>query len=233
MTEFPAGGDPVATVRAGRPGTPTAAIQALAASIPHRHTNRQPFARAAVPAAVLNDLVAAAHREGALLQVPPPVARQTILGLTRAAEQRLRARDGYRAELARWTTRRRVRGDGIPSGAYGPGDWPLRDFGLLQPRLSRPSGRFEPDPTLLVLSTRGDVPADWVRAGQALQRVLLAATWHHLATTPITQPLEIPELRERLTDVRRGVWAQMVLRVGYGAPVAATPRRLLADVLTG
>ncbi|WP_430790900.1 Acg family FMN-binding oxidoreductase [Actinoplanes sp. G11-F43] len=227
---------PVATVRAGRAGTPTPAVEALAAAIPHRHTNRQPFARAAVPATVLDDLIAAAHREGALLLVPPPVARNAVLGLSRAAEQRLRARGGYRAELARWTTHRRVRRDGVPPSAYGPGDtletMPMRDFGLLQPQLARSSGRFEPDPTLLILATRGDLRADWVRAGQALQRVLLAATWHNLASTPISQPVEIPAVREYLTDVRRGIWAQMVLRVGYGIPAAATPRRPLVEVLT-
>ncbi|GAA1620622.1 Acg family FMN-binding oxidoreductase [Actinoplanes couchii] len=227
--------DDGATVRVGRPGTPTPAVEALAAAIPHRHTNRQPFARAAVPAAVLADLIAAAHREGALLHVPPPVARNAVLGLSRVADRRLRARGGYRAELARWTTQRRIRRDGVPPSAYGPGDpadtLPLRDFGLLQPQLSRPGGRFEPDPTLLVLATRGDVPADRVRAGQALQRVLLAATWHGLAVTPISQPVEVPALRERLTDVRRNVWGQMVLRVGYGVPVMATPRRPLSEVL--
>jgi hypothetical protein len=70
-----------------------------------------------------------------------------------------------------------------------------------------------------------------VSAGQALQRVLLTATWQNLSTTPISQPVEIPAVRRLLTDARSGKWAQMVLRVGYGRPSTATPRRPLAEVL--
>jgi hypothetical protein len=82
-----------------------------------------------------------------------------------------------------------------------------------------------------VLSTSGDGAEQWVRAGQALQRVLLVATHHGLAATPMSQPLEIPTLRELLTDVGTGRWAQVILRIGYGQPTAATPRRPLDEVL--
>jgi hypothetical protein len=108
---------------------------------------------------------------------------------------------------------------------------PIRDFGLLQPRADRAVDRFEPYPTIMVLSTDGDTRRDWVRAGQALQRVLLTATWLNLATTPISQPVEIPAVRRLLTDRGTGRSAQLVLRVGYGRPAATTPRRALADVL--
>jgi hypothetical protein len=83
----------------------------------------------------------------------------------------------------------------------------------------------------MVLATGGDTRRHWVDAGQALQRVLLTATWLNLATTPISQPVEIPAVRRLLTDTRTGKWAQMVLRVGYGRPAATTPRRPLAEVL--
>jgi hypothetical protein len=67
-----------------------------------------------------------------------------------------------------------------------------------------------------VRATAGDRAHDWVAAGQALQRVLLMATDLHLATTPISQPIEIPAIRELLTIT--GGWAQMILRLGYGRP---------------
>ena len=67
--------------------------------------------------------------------------------------------------------------------------------------------------------------------GQALQRVLLTATWLNLVTTPISQPVEIPAIRELLSDTERVRWAQSVLRVGYRRPATATPRRPLAEVL--
>jgi hypothetical protein len=206
-----------------------------AATIPHRHTNRWPFARSVVPADVVERLADAARREGAMLTVASPVSRNAILGLSQEADRALRAKGRYRAELARWTSPRAGRDDGVPMTAIGPWDaleiLPLRDFGLLQPRVERASAQFEPYPTIMVLATDGDTRRDWVRAGQALQRVLLTATWLNLATTPISQPVEMPGIRRLLTDTRAGMWAQMVLRVGYGRPATATPRRPLADVL--
>jgi nitroreductase len=101
----------------------------------------------------------------------------------------------------------------------------------VHPQRQRRAEKFESYPTIAVLTTGGDEPTDWVRAGQALQRVLLVATRRHLATTPISQPVEIPAIREVLTDRRAGRFAQMVIRLGYGPPAPATPRRPIAEVL--
>jgi len=109
----------------------------------------------------------------------------------------------------------------------------VRDFGLMQPHLTRTAERFEPFPTIAVLSTAGDDVRQWLAAGQALQHVLLVATRAGLATTPISQPVEVPAIRELLSDAGAGWWAQMIVRVGYGSPAAATPRRPLAEVLDG
>jgi hypothetical protein len=227
--------DLVARVTARHRATPSTADEALIAAIPHRHTNRYPFASSAVPADTLEHLVHAARTESATLTVANPTSRNAIIGLSQAADRRQRATGGYRAELARWTTHRTLHRDGIPPSAIGPWDaleiMPIRDFGLLQPHLTRAAEAFEPYPTLLVLATVGDDRASWLRAGQALQRVLLTATWLNLATTPISQPVEIPAIREHLSDTTNGIWAQLILRIGYGRPAAATPRRPLADVL--
>jgi Nitroreductase family len=236
-TLFPDATDPdlVARVTVRRPMAPTPAAEALVAAIPHRHTNRWPFARSVVPADAVERLADAARREGATLTVANAVSRNAILSLSQEADRALRAKGRYRAELARWTSPHRGRRDGVPSTAIGPWDameiLPIRDFGLLQPHRDRASAQFEPYPTIMVLSIDGDTRRHWVNAGQALQRVLLTATWLNLATTPISQPVEIPAIRRLLTDSRTGSWAQMVLRVGYGRPAAATPRRPLTDVL--
>ncbi|MFC4070036.1 Acg family FMN-binding oxidoreductase [Actinoplanes subglobosus] len=229
--------DLIARVSVGEPVEAPEDVLRLAAAIEHRHTNRQPFARAAIPAGVLDSLTAAAAAEDAVLTVANPVSRNAIIALSQVADRRLRATGGYRAELARWTTHRLPHRDGVPQTAAGPWDaletMPIRDFGLLQPGVGRPTEAFEPYPSIMVLATTGDDRTAWVRAGQALQRVLLTATWHNLATTPISQPVEIPAIREQLTDTREGVWAQMVLRAGYGRPSVSTPRRPLGDVIDG
>jgi len=227
--------DLVARVRPERPELPSPAARELAAAIGHRHTNRGPFTAAAVPAHAVEELRSAAAFEGATLILAGPASRTTIIGLGRLAEQRLRADGGYFAELGRWTRPAPGRHDGIPPLAVGPWDalerLPMRDFGLVHPQPSRRRERFEAYPTIAVLTTDGDGPADWLRAGQALQRVLLVATRLHLATTPVSQPVEVPSIREVLSDASRGRWAQMVVRFGYGQPAPATPRRPLAEVL--
>jgi nitroreductase len=234
---WPDPGEPdlVARVRAGPAAPPDPAVDALAEAIPKRHTNRRPFERAVVPADTLEEMARAAALEGGALSTADAVARAAILSLVRTAEQRLRTHGRYRAELAEWTLPSPGRRDGIPPHAIEP--WaaletlPLRDFGLTQPQLHRRAERFEPYPTILVLYTAGDTADHWVQAGQALQRLLLVATVHGLAATPMSQPLEIPALRELFSGTGTGRWPQVILRVGYGPPTATTPRRPLADVL--
>jgi nitroreductase len=231
----PARPDLVALVRPATAAEPSAPLLELAEAITRRHTNRRPFQPAVVPADIVEELQTAAAHEGAALTVADQTRRTVINGLGLVAEERLRARGGYHAELERWTRPVTGRRDGIPPSAVGPWDAlervPLRDFGLVHPLPMRRAERFEPYPTIAVLSTTGDEPADWICAGQALQRVLLAATRRHMATTPISQPVEIPAIREILSDAPGGRWAQMVIRLGYGTPAAATPRRPLAEVL--
>jgi len=235
LTTFPRPDEPdlVARVVAGRPTAVNPATEALAEAIPHRHTNRRPFAHTPVPAEVLHHLVDAARREGTVLTVASPAGRERVLAMAFEAGRRLRDRPGYRAELDRWTGYSDRR-DGVPVWAVGPWDAleavPVRDFGEFSD-LKRPFEPFEPYPTILVLSTDGDRPPDWLRAGQALQRVLLTATWQNLATTPISQPVEVPEVRRLLTDATTGLAAQMVLRVGYGKIAGRSPRRSVSEVL--
>jgi hypothetical protein len=47
----------------------------------------------------------------------------------------------------------------------------------------------------MVLSTDGDKPLDWLRAGQALQHALLTATRHGVSASFLTQPLELHDAR--------------------------------------
>jgi hypothetical protein len=72
---------------------------------------------------------------------------------------------------------------------------------------------------------------DWLRAGQALQRVLLTATQHGIAASPLTQPLETGDAWQVRDPVSGRGTPQLILRIGYGLPAPATPRRPVRDVL--
>jgi nitroreductase len=232
----PAEPDLAATVDIGRTATEASTAQAFAAAIPRRHTNRRPFADRPVPFGILEELTGAATAEDAALLVADPALRSGTLSLTRTAENRLHANPRYRAELAGWTTPGGVgRRDGVPRQALGPRDAhgaiPLRDFALGH-GYPTASVAFEPEPTLILLFTDGDTRTDWLRAGAALQRVLLTATLRGLAATPLSQLLEIPRLRSLLADSVTGQVAQTILRIGYATtPALPTPRRPLAEVV--
>jgi hypothetical protein len=77
-----------------------------------------------------------------------------------------------------------------------------------------------------------DGPADWVNAGQALQRILLTAAAYGAAVALHSQPLELPWLRETLrTRIGDGAYPQMALRLGVVSQVATSVRRDLSQVL--
>jgi hypothetical protein len=63
--------------------------------------------------------------------------------------------------------------------------------------------------------------------------VLLTATDAGLATSMISQPIEVTGAREQLLRSlgRRSGAPQMALRIGYGQPGGLTPRRDLAQAV--
>ncbi len=225
----------VAGVRAGDRVGSSDTVTALARAIPRRRTNRRPFVEVPVEGWMLDELARAARAEHAELTLADRPAREAVLEVVRFAEQRWRSQPRYLEELDRWTRWEYGRTDGVPPEAYGP--WsaaermPLRDFGLVHPVRRRPVEWFEDASTIAVLSTRSDGPEAWLRAGQALQRVLLTATVRGLATTPLTQPLEIPALRALVCGPGTTRYPQAIIRIGYGPPCAPSPRRPLSEVL--
>ncbi len=87
-------------------------------------------------------------------------------------------------------------------------------------------------PHLTVLATARDEPADWLRTGQALQRVLLTATVNGVAASFLYQPMELHDIRQ----LKDGWWPwpecpQIIIRFGYGPPGPKTPRRAVDDIL--
>jgi nitroreductase len=224
-----------ATVNVGPAVAITPEVRELADAIPQRQTNRRPFGSTPIPARILEMLTAAARAEAASLVVVDRATRAAVLSLARSAEHQQRADPRYRTELAEWTTTGRHRGDGVPPAAFGPRPeltaLPLRDFDLAH-TTDRRVARFEADPTIAVLYTAGDSMRDWLGAGQALERVLLTATAHGIASTPMTQVIEVPQLRRLLDAPDELNTVQSIVRLGYAGRGPRTPRRPLAEVLT-
>ena len=215
------------------------AVAELDFAIAVRRTNRTRFEDIAVPERFVDKLAAAAAVEGTVLySVRRDAHREAIAELTRRADAEQYSDPGYRAELRAWTTDDSTRSDGVHVrsvqrvDADSHDDLPLRDFdmrgnGGLPPRTD--STRSQ---TLLLLGTDTDTPLDWLRAGEALERVLLTAALAGWESSPVMQALEVPETRAELRSAL-GVrfHPQFCVRIGRGSPVPPTTRRSLEDFL--
>ncbi|MFJ5678052.1 Acg family FMN-binding oxidoreductase [Streptomyces sp. NPDC093097] len=229
----------LASVRLDVPPEPLeTGLAELSDAIPDRHTSRRPFSERQIPNTLRIALVAAAASEGARLAFLTTPHRETVLDLLLHAEDYNRMDDGRAAEQRKWTHDTSATAtEGIPENAFGPlkrrGAAPTRDFAGRHPVPGRTYADFEEQPQLASLSTSHDGPIDWLRAGQALERILLLATRHGLASSFATQALEWPDLRWLLRDPLVGTGhVQMILRLGYGPHGPSTPRRPVDEVLT-
>lgn len=219
---------------------PTAEEQHMYRALRQRRTARGPFRVDPLPPALTDALRTHAADEGAALYcVDDNESRQHLAELVREAEEFHRIDRGHAAEPARWTWRVRSpwpRTDGIPLDAAAPHP----DCTVLAGRGHADVTRTFPSPPrrwpartglVAVLSTDHDDRPDWLRAGQALQRILLYAAAHDVVAAFHTQPLEIPRLRAIVRDtLSAGKFPQMVLRLGYAPRGAPVPRRPAADV---
>ncbi len=216
----------------GRPATPRE--REMYDAIMLRHTSRAPFSGHQLPEAVQIGLEQEAGFEFASLRMLSAADAAVVLELAAAADQKLAANYEHRVELGQWIGT--SGDDGVPSSALGSRPdrvpAPVRDLGYAAPAVGRPSASFEQRPQLAVLSTARDEPADWLRAGQALQRVLLAATRNGVATSFLYQPIELRDIER--PDRDWWPWPecpQSIIRFGYGPPGVESPRREVAAVV--
>lgn len=199
-------------------------------AIARRHTSRRPFTGRPVPEPIVAEMTAAAHAAGARLHVPAITGTRRLLHLVATAEARNQARPDRVAETRAWLkTPGTGTAYGIPVTALGPPDaagrMPMRDFTGGLSALRPPALWFERHVQLGLLWTGHDRRDDWLRAGQALQYVLLTATAHGLRTSLLHQAMEWPDLRSAMAlPHHKRCHPQLLIRFGYGPDGAATPR---------
>ncbi|RAG87403.1 hypothetical protein DN069_01930 [Streptacidiphilus pinicola] len=215
-----------------RPGSDAELYPAIAA----RHSSRQPFTNRDVPERLVGELMVAADQEGAVLTMLEESETRRVLALTADAERRTAADVAREAETRSWVRLEAPAADGIPAEALGPLDRdarvPMRSFTGHPPVGVPASARFEPLPQLATFTTAHDDHSAWVRTGMALERVWLIATVNDLRGSVLHQAVEWPDTRWQLRDPETGPgYVQIILRLGYGPPGAASPRRPVTDIL--
>jgi hypothetical protein len=215
------------------------ALAALDAVLELRQTNRRRFADDDVPAEVLVDLEAAAVAEGASLYVVrDPDERLAVAALSQKADEIENLNPAYRAELRAWTSDGPGRRDGVPHLAVPHVDGssedevPMRDFDTHGDGGLPATTHSSKNQSLVLVCTGGDGPPDWLRAGEALERVLLEITRHGFTASPLTQVTEVPSARAQLRNQLGLItYPHVLLRVGRAAATPASRRRRLVDVL--
>jgi hypothetical protein len=221
----------------------------MLAAVPHRHTHRGPFADGPLPAGLLPSLQNDALNEGATLAlIHEGLAYERLASIVIAAAHRGDRDPVAQAEIRKWTREEPgTARDGVPATALraGPpariphGQLRQRDFDLGRGLAQLPADaaadadhaaagqqKGVPPAATAILLTSGDRRTDWLRAGQALQRVLLHAASKWVFASLHTQPLEDPVARA-LIPHRLGLpgHPQMMLQFGPAVSAATTPRR--------
>jgi nitroreductase len=235
---------PLARVRLGDAVPVTSDERKLLQAVPHRHTHRGPFESDPLPTGLLTRLQDDVTAEGATLAVIPPGAGYDKLAAILATWSRRRdlyptsqAEIQSQAETARWTrdVGSQAR-DGVPAHAFPAahghqaGRWPQRDFDLGRGWGLLPQGG-SPAPATAILVTAGDNEEDWIRAGQALQRLLLRAASQWAFASLQTEPLQAPATRSLIRySLARPGWPQMLLQFGVARTTHPTARRPAPEV---
>jgi hypothetical protein len=214
--------------------------EAMLEAIGRRRTDRGPLDASVLPPSLPFQLQSAATLTRTSLRLVGSAGDRATLGRLIERADRILVRDPRQTEeLQHWVREPQdARTDGVPSdrtrgaAASYRAEFVQRDF-------SRGPGPAAHDrvgkdqPLVGVLVTSGDTPLDWVRAGRGLSAVLLEATVVGANASYLNQPLEVPGLRAELhSALMLPGYPQAILRIGAGGPVAATPRRPIAELLT-
>lgn len=208
---------------------------ALFASIERRRTYRKRFKERAVPPSMAQALAASAQREGAALHFPGgEEVRDYVAGLVEEGDAAQWSNPEWRRELAAWMLPRR-RGEGLTvSGPIAPLIRALVRRSNMGKRLGAADRKLAFDaPVLGILATDGDGVVDWLRAGQALEHLLLTGCASGLQASYLNQPIQVASLRTRLREhLNLTGYPQVLLRIGFAATEPApSPRRSLSEVV--
>jgi nitroreductase len=221
----------------GRGPVDPAATRALE-RIRERHTDRRPVASIKVDPAALTALAQVARDQGVNLHVLPP---DGILELASAASRAQRVENldpDFVEELAYWVGGTNTPSVTAPSAAGGgetlglPADVipttppsstvPGRDFGrggTLPISESPTRGGHDRDAVYAILYADEDSAPSWLRAGEALSAVWLAAIERGLSVLPLSAAVEVAATRATLRHLLADLGEPLlVLRIGVPDP---------------
>ncbi|GIF00859.1 Acg family FMN-binding oxidoreductase [Paractinoplanes rishiriensis] len=205
----------------------TPKTQQLAHAMRTRHTDRRPLSEQPLAPAVVRAIAACADSD---VRVHVLTAGQ-VLDLSAAASRAgavLAADPPASAELEYWTSR--TMGDGVglalqllPERAAQT-TVPNRGFG--HPGTLPIGGGHDRAATYVLLYGDEDDPHRWLKAGETLSAVWLAATALNVSVLPLSDVVTVPATREALRRMLTALdHPYLTLRLGIADPPSGPPRR--------
>jgi len=205
-------------------------------AIPRRHTNRTLYEDRPIPESDMVLLHACCEEEGFWFFPTSEAPNEAELKrridelITRADVIQLTDRE-YKAELGYW----------IGQGVFGS-SWLMAKVGQLavsylnisKEQTKKDSELLLSAPVLVAMGSTGDDRKSQVKIGQIFERVALTATHLGIAVHPMSQILEIPEVKDEVSKLlpMENVFPQHTFRMGYAKQEKEhTPRRPLEEVL--
>lgn len=232
----------LARVRVGETYVPSDNEIRMFDAIPKRHTNRARFDGRPLPSTLIRTMRDAAADHGVWFHFAEGADTRLELAKLVAEGDIAQGHDKrVRREIASWIrSDNDARNDGVPAYALGQSGvmagaerFFIRWLDWGESQAEKDVRLLEDSAALAVLGTRGDTPANWLDAGQALARVLLMLRADGAWASFLNQPLEVPALRQQLVDaIAESGYPQVVLRMGYGPFARPTPRRAVSEVVT-
>jgi nitroreductase len=200
-------------------------------AIPLRHTNHKIYGVKPIPETDLARFTQAVVEEGVMLQVTGDAGtRRRVDELLLEGDARQFSDATWREELAHW----------IGQGVFGSRWLISKTAQLALTHMNLAKGLTKTDaelvmgaPVVGVIGTREDGPVEQIQAGQVLERIALTATCLGVRIQPMSQILEVPDLKAQVSKLLPdGLHPQVTFRLGYAEPeMEHTPRRPLDDVL--
>ena len=223
----------------------------LLSALRHRRSYRGAMTTEDVPPDVCDELMDTVEGDGGAcrLQIVADDRWRAVEHLVVQAAIELSDTTDVDREVRDWTRLTERTSDGVPAANWQrtseqTAGAPIvqRDFAQGRPvpdqDATHAAAGPEGDPLLAVLLSRSDDSHDWIKTGEALLRLSLAAEEAGLALGYVNQPTEVAGMREQLAKLLEpmptgfGV-PQLVLRLGWPSdsmpPV--TPRRAVSAVL--
>ncbi|MBD8506552.1 NAD(P)H nitroreductase [Hoyosella sp. G463] len=214
--------------------------RALAKAILERRSDRRPLG--ALSTEVIEQLRASYHDDDVSAVPITSTGKDAFRHASEVAVAQRLHDEQYQRELSWWSGHYRLF-EGVPrSSLVASGTKPTVPSGRDFPAGTLTSEHGQEDQAaLFVLSTSGDTAEDWLRCGEAMSAMLLAATIEQLGACPVTHVTELEESRAIVREATASEdemyrYPQVVIRIGERLDPAMPPqtgRRPLDEILQG